>query len=437
MASVRKIDAAAMEKMLSSPAYRQEMEAIARAQSNDATVCDLPSSPGRPAEGTAPAVDATVCDLPSSLRHPLLSAAPPVDATPSSTRLRLLDVGYAPVPANGKKPAIVGYTAFTDSCPTEDTVELWTRTRPRARNTGVICGAIRVIDIDVDDPKRAWVCRHVVERVVGGELPCRVGRWPRLALFARSDDPNRQTLRKKFQRGGVEILGRGAHVVVDGTHPDTGKPYYWPSESLWEIQVERLPVLTAAHEATILTRIQRLLGEKLAIPGPTQIATHAARSGPIAVGHRNEALFRMIKDQAASCDTEEELVEWARAWNKTQCATPLPDDEVVRTVRQVWQYKLSGRLLPSGSKPTALIRKDEYERLKDYPDRLSLYVCLQLNHGARSEPFALTAAKMTKTVGISVLRIRQARDGLLALRFIERVGGRGVLRDPFKYRFVR
>lgn len=170
---------------------------------------------------------------------------------------------------------------------------------------------------------------------------------------------------------------------------------------------------------------------------PHTAAHTAAGSGPIAVGRRNDALFRMIKDQAASCNTEEELVEWAKARNATQCENPLPDDELHRTVRQVWRYKLSGRLLVSGSEPTALIGKDEYERLKNYPDRLSLYVCLQINHGARSEPFAVTAAKMTESVGISVKRIRHARDGLLDLRFIELVGGRGVLRDPFKYRFVR
>jgi hypothetical protein len=86
---------------------------------------------------------------------------------------------------------------------------------------------IRVIDLDLEEKQKAAECREIIANVAGRSAPSRVGRWSRVALFFRSDDPDRPSRRCRLSGGGIHFLGKGAQAIVDGIHPGTLKPYYW------------------------------------------------------------------------------------------------------------------------------------------------------------------------------------------------------------------
>ena len=57
----------------------------------------------------------------------------------------------------------------------------------------------------------------------------------------------------------VEILGDGQQYIVDGIHPDTGKPYRWTGHALWETPRADLPELTADMAADIIREATAIL----------------------------------------------------------------------------------------------------------------------------------------------------------------------------------
>lgn len=350
----------------------------------------------------------------------------------TNVRLRLLDAGYSPVAATGKCPQIRGYTGFADSPPAEATVTGWGTNRPKALNTGIVCGGTRVIDLDVDDPVAAQEAKAAIYDALGGAAPpCRGGRGSRVALFMRSTQSGHRTKQHKFPRGGIEFRGHGAHVVVDGIHPDTGKPYYWMNEPIWEVLQPQLPVITADAETEILLAVTHILGGAV----QSRPMASASTNTMVAEGGRNNFLFRKIKDAAAVCDTEQHLIETANGLNRKHCEPPLPTNEILKIVRQVWDWKQQGKLLSKGSQATAFISEAEHKALT--PNACHLLAGLRIAHGAcPGKLFALVGKAMGEKFKMSAKRIRKARNELLRLGILEKVGPTGRKGHPTQYRLV-
>lgn len=367
---------------------------------------------------------------------PLPPVLPSADTLLTSTRLRLLDVGYPPVPANGKQPGIRGYLAYANTPPSEDVISRWTTIRPRHRNTGIVCGRTRVIDLDVDDPELAAQCRGIIAEELDEyhSLPCRIGRWPRVMFYGRSDDPDRPTKRFKFPNGSIEFLGHGAHAVVDGIHPDTGKPYYWWDEALWEVEANKLPILTVAAEARIVARIAPVLGGRLSATG-TSVPHLAVPTGPgrVPVGQRNDALYRRIKDAAFECNTEAELLARAVALNGSVCVVPLGVKELEAKVRWAWGRKTKGDLWRRGGEARAVITKSECDLLGS--DALYLLTRLRIAHGAAAgKTFAMASKAMAPSFPIGWPRIMRARRYLVSVGLLEQVTRTGTKGRPTLFR---
>lgn len=366
--------------------------------------------------------------------HPVLPSA---DTLLTSTRLRLLDAGYPPVPANGKNPGIDGYTAYANTPPSEDAIARWTTVRPRHRNTGIVCGRTRVIDLDVDDPELAAQCRGIIAEELDEyhSPPCRIGRWPRVMFFARSDDPDRRTKRFNFPNGSIEFLGHRAHAVVDGIHPDTGKPYYWWDEALWEVEADRLPILTTEHEAKILAKIAPVLGERQSsVASPSTRSTAYAGTGKVPIGWRNTELFPKVRVAGFSCATQDDLSARATAMNTSLCTVPLDRKEIDGMVRWVWDRKMKGELWHSGGEARAVVTRSEWAAL----DQDATYLLLGLRQAHDAQPgklFAVASTAMAKSFKMCARRITRARNNLICSRFLERVGPSGRKGHPAQYRF--
>src|SRR5688572_2352950 len=69
--------------------------------------------------------------------------------TPTELRLQILDAGWHPLPVVGKRPILRSWQRHCAEAPLEEEVERWGREWPDAASTGIACGAVVAIDIDV------------------------------------------------------------------------------------------------------------------------------------------------------------------------------------------------------------------------------------------------------------------------------------------------
>jgi putative DNA primase/helicase len=207
----------------------------------------------------------------------------------TALRIGMLAQGYRPVPvlrfdakdkAAGKRPTMVGWETV---CATADETEIrrWSEDRGQRNclNTGMLCGS--VIGLDLDIPDYALACR--INALADAMLPptplIRIGWSPKSLRAFRAEHVHTKTMTPElFLPDGtkvqIEALGKGNHFVTFGTHPDTKLPYTWPHKSPLDVRFEDLPVLPDAALRTFLT---------------------AAEAGMRAAGGRTEA---EIKDAA-------------------------------------------------------------------------------------------------------------------------------------------
>src|SRR3712207_2915079 len=83
-------------------------------------------------------------------------------------RLQLLDAGWHPLPVQGKRPVVTDWTHFCETAPTEAEITMWDRVFPHAASTGIACGMVVGIDIDVvSDPVLAHEIRAAAISIFG------------------------------------------------------------------------------------------------------------------------------------------------------------------------------------------------------------------------------------------------------------------------------
>jgi hypothetical protein len=182
------------------------------------------------------------------------------DSAPSPTeiRLRLRAAGFSPVPLNGKSPdAVAGWQRLGDA--TEHEIRRWLNTRPAHLNTGVLTRLAPGFDIDILDED----CVVAIERRLRAAFEddyrflVRFGRLPKRLVPFRTDEPFDKILVKLIAPDGstgqrIEVLGDGQQAVVNGIHPDTGKPHDWFGGEPGEVRRDELPPLVAATAREIV-----------------------------------------------------------------------------------------------------------------------------------------------------------------------------------------
>jgi Primase C terminal 2 (PriCT-2)/Bifunctional DNA primase/polymerase, N-terminal/Family of unknown function (DUF5906) len=180
-------------------------------------------------------------------------------------RLKLYENGYQPVPVlgahinkpgAGKAPKMPGWQTKC-AVATEVDIKKWANARANDTNTGILCGTVVGVDIDVLDETLSAELVEVAVKAFGPTPLRRIGRAPKTLLVYQVETPHEKlstadlifgdTPEDKAHKAKVEILAKGQHFVADGIHPDTQAPYRWPEASPLEVLVADIPRVTRAQ----------------------------------------------------------------------------------------------------------------------------------------------------------------------------------------------
>jgi hypothetical protein len=144
---------------------------------------------------------------------------------------------------------------------------MWGRLWEDAKNTGILTRDTPAFDADILYEEAAIAVENFIrERFEerGYFLP-RIGKAPKRAIPFRTDVPF-DKITVNLTRAGYEGLGEkiefladGQQIVVDGIHPDTGKPYSWPLGDPANIKREDLPYISAEEAQQLVDDVVELL----------------------------------------------------------------------------------------------------------------------------------------------------------------------------------
>lgn len=169
---------------------------------------------------------------------------------------RLLDNGYEPLPIEPgtKRPSPLQWSKRPIDAAQ---VTSWKLQYP-GHGIGVRTGRAVAVDIDVEESDIAHAAGQLVQHRLGQTL-LRVGRWPKRLFVYRAETP--------FRGFGIykcDLLALGQQFVAFGIHPDIGSPYSWPEESVLDVPLEDLPLVTEQQCRDLLADLAQLLP-----PGPS------------------------------------------------------------------------------------------------------------------------------------------------------------------------
>ena len=195
---------------------------------------------------------------------------------------RLVDNGYPviPIQPGTKKPGrfqrgawgeYAGWNRHCERATTLQEVEVWSQWPDCG--IGIAGGAVAAIDIDVGDADVAATIDQLARDRLGDTPAVRIGRAPKRLLVYRTEAPF-----KGIRCSPIEVLCRGQQFVAYAIHPDTAKPYAWPEESLVDLSLGSLPMVSEDRARAFVADALELLPERIR---PTRLARPART--PIAV----------------------------------------------------------------------------------------------------------------------------------------------------------
>ncbi len=170
-------------------------------------------------------------------------------------RLRLYQNGFTPLANKSKMCLLPEWSTFKVDEERINSRE-WARSKAFS-DTGIRCGDVIAIDIDIDDKDLLnALLDAVVEQGLVEESPfVRIGRPPReLWVYRTSEKIGKRTTGHFMPPGAgedhkgfaVEILGAGCQFAAFGQR-DENTAYQWPEESLLDHEYMDLPVITHAQ----------------------------------------------------------------------------------------------------------------------------------------------------------------------------------------------
>jgi hypothetical protein len=179
----------------------------------------------------------------------------------TAARKRLLRAGYFPIPTNGKKPPIAGWTGIVA---TDATIESWFSLFPEALNTGILTRTTPAVDVDVYDPDVAAEIEAALWDMIGSRCMVRFGQPPKRAILFRTGTSFAKISTPIFtspsqQQHRVEVLCDGQQIVVLGNHPGTGKPSSWHGGEPGDVARADLPELTHAMADEFITKAAAIM----------------------------------------------------------------------------------------------------------------------------------------------------------------------------------
>jgi hypothetical protein len=214
----------------------------------------------------------------------------------------LVDRGYAilPIQPSTKKPGMFRLGAWQDypkwsrHCErdtTENEVDIW-GDWPEA-GIGIAAGRVIGIDIDVLQSKDIAVqIEGLAKRLLGDTPAVRIGNAPKRLLVYRAAQPF-----SGFKYPPIEVLGVGQQFIAYGIHPDTGRPYEWPVQTLADLQMEELPVITEAQAREFARQAYELVPESM-------------RPKSLAVGLKSPVAFANLPEQRGTLEAVQDALQY-------------------------------------------------------------------------------------------------------------------------------
>ncbi|MBL6600316.1 MAG: bifunctional DNA primase/polymerase, partial [Alphaproteobacteria bacterium] len=268
-------------------------------------------------------------------------------------------------------------------------------------NIGVRCdlSGITVVDIDGD--------QHLVATAIKmfGDTPLKT-QTPSggTHLWYRHDGEGNRNLRASHGLD-IDIKGRGGFVLAppsirtDGPH--AGRRYKFVTGS-WD-DLPTLPTMTPLEAGPSITPVAQ------ASSSPTSLRA-------VQAGWRNTTLHKLLLREVRQVDDLEDLIDVALTINE-DFPDPLPNAEVEKTARSVWNLEISGANWV-GRGARIEVTMDNLDSFGGDADALMLDIYLRLQHGARPEPFAVSAKAMAQAnviPGWGTRRIDAARRKLVEI----------------------
>ena len=214
----------------------------------------------------------------------------------------LIDRGYAilPIQPSTKKPGMFRLGAWQDypkwsrHCErdtTENEVDIW-GDWPEA-GIGIAAGKVIGIDIDVLQSKDIAVqIEGLAKRLLGDTPAVRIGNAPKRLLVYRAAQPF-----SGFKFPPIEVLGVGQQFIAYGIHPDTGKPYEWPVQTLADLKIEELPVITEAQAREFARQAYEMVPESM-------------RPKSLAVGLKSPEAFANLPEQRGTFEAVQDALQY-------------------------------------------------------------------------------------------------------------------------------
>jgi putative DNA primase/helicase len=195
--------------------------------------------------------------------------------TPTDIRLAMRARGYHPVPVSsptmkvkdaGKAPLMKMWETVCLDASLDD-IRRWGIKERNCTNTGILCGTLLGVDIDVLDQALSEAIERRAQEMLGTTPLRRIGRAPKVLLAYRIARPI-----KKMQTDGilftddpsekptkVEILAEGQHFVGFGVHPSTRQPYRWDDASPLTVDFGDLPEVIEEALTEFLVEAETIL----------------------------------------------------------------------------------------------------------------------------------------------------------------------------------
>ncbi|MFH5926566.1 AAA family ATPase [Roseomonas xinghualingensis] len=213
---------------------------------------------------------------------------PPPDVT--AVRLAMLKNGYAVIPVTspdhpshralppgkaGKAPIMRAWNSRTAENTTPEMVRGWA-TLPHQGNTGICCGKVIAVDVDVSDARLAARVVRLVGSTLGRTPLQRIGRAPKTLLLFRAIVPIPKQAWPTTASGDaprIEVLSKGQQFVASGVHPGTRQPYRWIGFTPEDVPYHDLPLVGPEQIATFMEEIKRLFPTSLGVAGDATATT--------------------------------------------------------------------------------------------------------------------------------------------------------------------
>ena len=210
----------------------------------------------------------------------------------------LIDGGFPilPIQPGTKKPGMYSlgewhdYSKWSRHCErdtTENEVDVW----GEWPQTGIGIAAGRVIGIDIDvmhSEPLALAIEALAKQMLGNTPAVRIGNAPKRLLVYRAAQPF-----KGFKYPPIEVLGLGQQFLAYGIHPDTGKPYDWPVQTLADMNIDDLPAITEAQAREFAKEAYLMIPLELR---PKSIALGLSSPETFATLPTQRGMYEAVKD---------------------------------------------------------------------------------------------------------------------------------------------